>query len=143
MLRHTFATQLVNAGCRVTTIQALLGHKRLNSTMVYARVHDQTVARDYFEAMAVIEERLATHLNQKHDQQSHTNGHYPGVNGNADKLLRLVSALQAEPLTEGQQVVVKELQQGLEALTDSLNGTPKQIDQIVNEQQMEQGLPLP
>ncbi|MEW5989414.1 MAG: tyrosine-type recombinase/integrase, partial [Chloroflexota bacterium] len=57
-LRHTFATQLVNAGCRITTIQALLGHQRLNTTMTYARVHDHTVAADYCKAMATIEKRL-------------------------------------------------------------------------------------
>jgi integrase/recombinase XerD len=39
-LRHTHATQLLNAGCRVTTIQKLLGHQRLNSTMIYTRVHE-------------------------------------------------------------------------------------------------------
>ncbi len=33
-LRHTFATQLVNVGCRITTIQALMGHKRLNRVVV-------------------------------------------------------------------------------------------------------------
>ena len=54
-LRHTCATQLLNAGCKVTSIQQLLGHKRLNSTMIYARVHDRTVAEDYFEAMSVVE----------------------------------------------------------------------------------------
>jgi site-specific recombinase XerD len=36
-LRHTCATQLLNAGCRVTSIQAFLGHKKLNTTMIYAR----------------------------------------------------------------------------------------------------------
>ena len=58
-LRHTFATQLLNAGCRVTTIQKLMGHRRLNSTMIYARVHDRTVAEDYYTAMAKVENRLA------------------------------------------------------------------------------------
>jgi site-specific recombinase XerD len=57
-LRHTHATQLLNAGCRVTTIQKLLGHQRLNSTMIYARVHDRTVAEDYYAAMDVVEKRL-------------------------------------------------------------------------------------
>lgn len=57
-LRHTFATQLLNAGCRVTSIQKLLGHRRLNSTMIYARVHDRTVAEDYYAAMAEIEKRM-------------------------------------------------------------------------------------
>ena len=57
-LRHTYATQLLNAGCRVTTIQKLLGHRRLNSTMIYARVHDRTVAEDYYVAMDQIERQL-------------------------------------------------------------------------------------
>lgn len=57
-LRHTCATQLVNAGCRVTSIQKLLGHRRLDSTMIYARVHDRTVAEDYYAAMTHIEKRL-------------------------------------------------------------------------------------
>jgi site-specific recombinase XerD len=57
-LRHTCATQLLNAGCRVTSIQRFLGHKRLNTTMIYARAHDQAVADDYFAAMARVEQRL-------------------------------------------------------------------------------------
>jgi site-specific recombinase XerD len=57
-LRHTCGTQLLNAGCRVTSIQKFLGHKRLNSTMIYARVHDHTVAEDYYSAMERIEQRL-------------------------------------------------------------------------------------
>jgi hypothetical protein len=57
-LRHTCATQLLNAGCRVTSIQRFLGHKELSSTMIYARAHDQTVADDYFAAMQRVEERL-------------------------------------------------------------------------------------
>ncbi len=55
MLRYTFATQLVNAGCDVTTIQQLLGHKCLTTTMIYTHVHDKTVIEDYFQAMAQIE----------------------------------------------------------------------------------------
>jgi hypothetical protein len=55
---YPMATQLLNAGCRVTSIQKFLGHKRLNSTMVYARVHDQTAAEDYHAAMDRVEQRL-------------------------------------------------------------------------------------
>lgn len=58
MLRHTYATQLLNAGCPVTSLQKLLGHQRLNSTQIYARVHDRTVADDYFTAMAQVESRV-------------------------------------------------------------------------------------
>jgi hypothetical protein len=50
--------RLLNAGCRVTSIQRFLGHKELSSTMVYARAHDQTVAEDYFAAMERVEQRL-------------------------------------------------------------------------------------
>jgi site-specific recombinase XerD len=57
-LRHTCATQLLNAGCRVTSIQRFLGHKRLNTTMVYAKVHDHQVAEDYYAAMEQIEKHL-------------------------------------------------------------------------------------
>jgi site-specific recombinase XerD len=57
-LRHTCATQLLNAGCRVTSIQRFLGHRRLNSTMIYARGHDRMVAQDYYAAMTQVEKRL-------------------------------------------------------------------------------------
>ena len=57
-LRHTYATQLVNAACPITSIQQLLGHKHINTTLVYARLHDRTVEEDYYAAMAQIEERL-------------------------------------------------------------------------------------
>jgi len=58
-LRHTCATQLLNAGARLETIQYLLGHEYLRTTQVYARVHDATVAGDYYRAMAEVEERVA------------------------------------------------------------------------------------
>ena len=57
-LRHTFATQLVNAGCPIVTIQALMGHKRLQTTLTYAKVHDHKVERDYLDAMRVVESRF-------------------------------------------------------------------------------------
>jgi hypothetical protein len=36
----------------------LLGHQHINTTLVYARVHDRTVAEDYYLAMEVIENKL-------------------------------------------------------------------------------------
>jgi uncharacterized membrane protein YobD (UPF0266 family) len=49
---------LLNAGCRITSIQRFLGHKKLDTTMIYARAHDQNVAEDYFSAMQRVEQRL-------------------------------------------------------------------------------------
>jgi integrase/recombinase XerD len=54
-LRHTLATQLLNAGMEITRIQKLLGHEQLNTTLIYARVHDATVEADYRQAMQQIE----------------------------------------------------------------------------------------
>ncbi len=54
-LRHTYATQLLNVGCKVTSIQKLLGHTNLNTTMIYARAFDQTVMQDYFQVVDTLE----------------------------------------------------------------------------------------
>jgi integrase len=69
-LRHTCATQLLNAGCRITSIQKFLGHKRLNTTLTYARAHDQTVEEDYFRAMSSVEKRLDL-LGQPGEKEEH------------------------------------------------------------------------
>jgi len=53
--RHTFATQLLNMGCRVTSIQKLLEHSNVDTTMAYARAFDKTVMLDYFSAIDVLE----------------------------------------------------------------------------------------
>ncbi|MFQ5471213.1 MAG: hypothetical protein ACE5EH_13100, partial [Gammaproteobacteria bacterium] len=91
---------------------------RLNSTMVYARVHDQTVAADYYAAMAVIEERLDLPLNQLPDQPTAANGSgQKGLNNGNGRLLTLVDALESETLNGSQRALVAELRQGILALT--------------------------
>lgn len=57
-LRHTCATQFLNAGCKITSIQKSLCHKRINTTLTYAWTHDQTVEQDFFWAMSSVEKRL-------------------------------------------------------------------------------------
>jgi site-specific recombinase XerD len=54
-LRHTLATRLLNSGMDITRIQKLLGHAQVNTTLIYARVQDQTVESDYRRAMQQIE----------------------------------------------------------------------------------------
>ena len=57
-LRASFATLLLNAGASVLTVQALLGHKHVDTTLQYARVYVSTVAGDYVRAMRETEWRL-------------------------------------------------------------------------------------
>ena len=56
-LRHTLATRLLNAGMDIVSIQCLLGHEKLDTTMIYAHVHDPTVEQDFRQAMARLEAR--------------------------------------------------------------------------------------
>ncbi len=54
-LRHTLATQAVNRGMSIDAIAALLGHKTLAMTMIYARIADKTVAEEYFKVTEKVE----------------------------------------------------------------------------------------
>jgi integrase/recombinase XerD len=54
-LRHTFASELLNAGLRLEVLQQLLGHSSLEVTQQYARLTDKTREEEYFRAMTVIE----------------------------------------------------------------------------------------
>lgn len=53
-LRHTMATQLLNADADLVTIQDLLGHGQITTTQRYCRVANIKVQRDYYKAMAVV-----------------------------------------------------------------------------------------
>jgi integrase/recombinase XerD len=55
-LRHTFATELLNAGMRLECLQVLLGHHSIEETRRYARLTDKTREEEYFKAMSIIEE---------------------------------------------------------------------------------------
>jgi len=54
--RHTMATQLLNAGADVVTLQYLLGHGRIKTTMRYARLSNQKARNDYHQTMKIVEE---------------------------------------------------------------------------------------
>ncbi|MBW2637621.1 MAG: tyrosine-type recombinase/integrase [Deltaproteobacteria bacterium] len=56
-LRHTFATELLNAGMRLECLQVLLGHRCIEETRRYARLTDKTREAEYFKAMSRIERR--------------------------------------------------------------------------------------
>jgi len=54
-LRHTFASELLNARMRLECLQPLLGHDSIQVTRRYARLTDKAREEEYFRAMAIIE----------------------------------------------------------------------------------------
>jgi integrase len=54
-LRHTLATQAINRGMSLEAIAALLGHKSMRMTMVYAKIATRTVADEYFSVSEKVE----------------------------------------------------------------------------------------
>jgi site-specific recombinase XerD len=56
-LRHTYATDLINARMPLECLEKLMGHSRLGVTRRYAILTDKTREEEYFKAMAIIERR--------------------------------------------------------------------------------------
>jgi len=56
-LRHTMATQLLNADADLATIQDLLGHGQITTTQRYCWVANLKVQRDYYKAIEVVLQR--------------------------------------------------------------------------------------
>ncbi len=59
-LRHTMATQLLNADADLVSIQGILGHSRIKTTQRYSKLSNLKARRDYFKAMDIVMERTST-----------------------------------------------------------------------------------
>ena len=91
------------------TVQTLLGHKWVDTTLGYARLYDGAVAADYYGAMAVIERRLAL----PEDARAAP----PGTG----QLLALVDSLRQGTLNDAQSETVRQLRSGILALAEREN----------------------
>jgi integrase/recombinase XerD len=105
-LRHSCATLLLNAGAPILTVQTILGHKHVDTTLGYARLYDGTVAADYYRAMAQVERRLALEENVAASPPC------------AGELLALVDSLRSGTLNEAQLETVRTLRAGIVALAE-------------------------
>jgi integrase len=105
-LRHTCATLLLNERVPVVSLQMILGHQHISTTMHYARLYDGTVAADYYQAIGRIEEKTS---GPNHHQPSRTS---------PKEILDLLSNLHNSPLNHEQRKVVISIQKGIDALVN-------------------------
>ncbi len=56
-LRHTFATQLLNAGASLEVVKELMGHRSLDMTLRYTQLYDRTKRARYDLAMNQVAKR--------------------------------------------------------------------------------------
>ena len=47
MLRHTFATDMLNNGADLVSVKEMLGHESLNTTSIYTHVSDDKIKEIY------------------------------------------------------------------------------------------------
>lgn len=63
-LRHTFATNMLNAGLRLEVLQKLLGHLSIDVTLQYAKMSNATREKEFFKAMAIVEKGVTHEYNR-------------------------------------------------------------------------------
>jgi site-specific recombinase XerD len=110
-LRHSCGTLLLNAGAPILAVQAILGHKQIDTTLRYTRLYEGTVAADYYRAMADVEGRLGLH--EKEGGSTPTPG----------QLLAMVDALHDGTLNDIQREMVHTLRNGILALVEQMTET--------------------
>jgi len=100
---------MLNAGAPVLTVQVIMGHKFIDTTLDYARLYDGTVAADYYAAMALVERQLCL----PEDRLAPPPG--PG------QLLALVDSLRSGTLDRSQLETVRALRAGILALVENVD----------------------
>lgn len=103
-LRHSCATLLLNAGAPVLSVQTLLGHEKVDTTLGYARLYDGTVAADYYRAVGQVEKLL------KLPEDGQVSVNTPA------QLLALIDSLSNGTLTQAQRETLHALRGGILAL---------------------------
>jgi site-specific recombinase XerD len=104
-LRHSCATLLLNAGAPVLSVQSLLGHEQLDTTLGYARLYDGTIAADYFRAMEQVEGLFDLREKRR-------------VLFTPVEMVALLDSLSRGTLNEGQRETLHSIRQGILALVE-------------------------
>jgi site-specific recombinase XerD len=109
-LRHSCATLLLNAGAPVLSVQSLLGHEKVDTTLGYARLYDGTIAADYYRAMAGIEQLFALPAEYSKSETGRLPLSTPA------ELVALLDSLSRGTLNELQREMLHSLRQGILSL---------------------------
>jgi site-specific recombinase XerD len=56
-LRHTYATEMLNAGMSLVGVMRLLGHRDYRMTLRYAAITQETLGKEYYEALKHVADR--------------------------------------------------------------------------------------
>ncbi len=57
VIRHTFATDMLNNGCDIKIVQELLGHSSLRTTEIYTHVTNERIKKVYYDCFPRREEK--------------------------------------------------------------------------------------
>jgi integrase len=120
-LRHSCATLLLNAGAPVLAVQAILGYKNVDTTLIYARLYDGTIAADYYRAMTTVERQLALPEDRLAQPPS------------LSEMLALVDSLRNGSLNPAQTEIVWTLRSGLALLAEMEETTTADV-KVLGEQ---------
>lgn len=75
-LRHTYATSLLSAGVGLASLMKLLGHRRIEMTLRYAKVTPSHLRNEYLKAMKIIESQSLA-ITKAVTSNLETNEHHP------------------------------------------------------------------
>jgi len=64
-LRHSYATTLLSGGMSLVGLMRLLGHLSYQTTLRYAAITQETIGREYFEALSQLEQRYQRQLQSR------------------------------------------------------------------------------